>query len=252
MCNTHSKYQCYAKNPHLRPSLKNNKRKNQASAPLSTTQALITSNNAPSEPQYLIIDCGATQYMFSSQRYLTSFTKTPEINFSSVDLAGTLVSVGIGTFFILCGNSLLSLKNSLFFPRLNCNLVFLLALSCKKVSINREVDLFTLEINEKGSIKGKITNNPMRVEHSIPESYVETAPSNLWHKRLGHPGKSTIKLMELPIINPACSTFNLNKIHMLRLNKHFGYVIQPLELSVLNSLVLYLLLQFLGFYIFST
>ncbi|MBW0482729.1 hypothetical protein O181_022444 [Austropuccinia psidii MF-1] len=44
MFTTHSKDQCYAKNPHLRLPRRNKKRKNQASAHLLTSQALITGN----------------------------------------------------------------------------------------------------------------------------------------------------------------------------------------------------------------
>ncbi|MBW0500124.1 hypothetical protein O181_039839 [Austropuccinia psidii MF-1] len=112
MCTTHSKNECYGKNPHLRPRRQNNKRKNQASDHLSTAQALITINK-------LDIDCGATHHMFNSPRYFTSFTQTPEINVSTGDPARTLVSVGSGTVVILCGDQVLTLKSSLLVPRLH-------------------------------------------------------------------------------------------------------------------------------------
>ncbi|MBW0534400.1 hypothetical protein O181_074115 [Austropuccinia psidii MF-1] len=221
MCTTHSKDQCYAENPHLRPPRRNNKRKNQASAHLSTAQALITGNQDFIKPQELIIDCGATHHMFNSLRCFTSFTKTPEISVSTGDSASTLSSTGIGTIVILCGNQSLHLENSLFVPRLNCNLVSLLALSQKKVVINRENEHFALETDNFGTIKGKITNNLMRVEYSIPENHLTASASNPWHERLGHPGNQAIRRMGLPIINSTCSTCDLNKMHMLPFDKHF-------------------------------
>ncbi|MBW0521628.1 hypothetical protein O181_061343 [Austropuccinia psidii MF-1] len=144
MCTTHSKNECYAKNPRLRPPQQNNKRKNQASAHLSTAQALITENKLDISPQELIIECGATHHMFNSHRYFTSFTQMPEINISTGDLASTLVSVGTGTAIILCGNQTLTLENSLLVPRLNCNLVSLMTLNHKRMVIQGEGDSFTL------------------------------------------------------------------------------------------------------------
>ncbi|MBW0537117.1 hypothetical protein O181_076832 [Austropuccinia psidii MF-1] len=119
MCTTHSKNECYAENPHLRPPRRNNKGKNQASAHLSTAQALITRNQLEINSQELIVDCGATHHMFNSPRYFTSFTQTPEINISTGDSASTLISVGMGNIVILCGNQVLTLENSLLVPRLN-------------------------------------------------------------------------------------------------------------------------------------
>ncbi|MBW0543224.1 hypothetical protein O181_082939 [Austropuccinia psidii MF-1] len=65
MCTTPRKYQCYAKNPHLRPPWQINKRENKALAHLSTAQALITSKKVDIKPQELIIDCCSTHHMFS-------------------------------------------------------------------------------------------------------------------------------------------------------------------------------------------
>ncbi|MBW0537865.1 hypothetical protein O181_077580 [Austropuccinia psidii MF-1] len=165
---------------------------------------LITGNQDLIKPQELIIDCGATHH--NSLKCFTSFSKTPEISVSTGDLASTLLSAGIGTIVILCINQSLSLKNSLFVPRPNCNLVSLLAPSQKKVVIHREDDHFTRKTNNFGMIKGKITNNLMRVEYSISENHLTATASNPWHGRLGHPGNQVIRMMGLPVINSAYST----------------------------------------------
>ncbi|MBW0541403.1 hypothetical protein O181_081118, partial [Austropuccinia psidii MF-1] len=229
MCTTHSKEQCYAENPHLRPPRRNNKRKNQASAHLSTAQALITGNQDFIQPQELIIDCGTTHHMFNSLKCFTSFSKTPEISVSTGDSASTLLSTGIGTVVILCGSQSLCLENSLFVPRLNCNLVSLLALSQKNIVIHRENENFSLKTNNFGIIRGKIINKLMRVEYSVPENHLTTTALNPWHERLGHPGNQAIRTMGLPVTNSTCSTCDLNKMHMLPFNKHFGEIIQPLD-----------------------
>ncbi|MBW0527759.1 hypothetical protein O181_067474, partial [Austropuccinia psidii MF-1] len=160
--------------------------------------------------------------MFNSHRYFNSFIQIPEINISTGDLASTLVSVGTGTAIILCGNQTLTLENSLLVPRLNCNLVSLITLNHKRMVIQREGDSFTLSTNEKGSIYGKIANNLMHIEFSIPEIQSTAAPLNLWHERLGHPGNLVIKEMGLPPVNTACSTCDLNKMNMLPFKYHFG------------------------------
>ncbi|MBW0570988.1 hypothetical protein O181_110703 [Austropuccinia psidii MF-1] len=69
----------------------------------------------------------------------------------------------------------------------------------------------------------------MRIEFSIPEIHSTTAPLNLWHERLGHPGNLAIKVMGLPSVNTAFSKGDLNKMHMLPFKDHFGDVSQPLD-----------------------
>ncbi|MBW0545860.1 hypothetical protein O181_085575 [Austropuccinia psidii MF-1] len=165
------------------PPCRNNKRKNQASARLSAAQALITGKQDLIQPQELIIDCGATHHMFNSLRCFTSLSKTPDIRVSTGDSASTLLSTGIGTVVSLCGNQSLSLENSLFIPILNCNLVSLLALSQNNIVIHRENEHFSLKTNNFGIIKGKITNNVMRIEYSIPENHLTTTALNPWHER---------------------------------------------------------------------
>ncbi|MBW0536422.1 hypothetical protein O181_076137 [Austropuccinia psidii MF-1] len=145
--------------------------------------------------------------MFNSLKCFTSFSKTLEISVSTGDLASTLLSTGIGTVVILCGSQSLCLENSLFIPRLNCNLVSLLALSQKNIVIHRENEPFSLKTNNFGIIRGKLTNNLMRVEYSVPENHLTTTALNPWHERLGHPGNQAIRMMGLPVINSTCSTW---------------------------------------------
>ncbi|MBW0583594.1 hypothetical protein O181_123309, partial [Austropuccinia psidii MF-1] len=64
-CTSHTKEECFAEHPELRPpNHRNNKRKNgydqNASAHVSTAQALVTRKDSPVSEMEFIVDCGAT------------------------------------------------------------------------------------------------------------------------------------------------------------------------------------------------
>ncbi|MBW0545798.1 hypothetical protein O181_085513 [Austropuccinia psidii MF-1] len=83
-CIPHSKEECFAENPHLRPRCANNKRTNNnrdASTHLSTAQALVTGTTSWQEE--LIIDCGSTHHIFNSEAFFSSINKTPPMKVST-------------------------------------------------------------------------------------------------------------------------------------------------------------------------
>ncbi|MBW0523128.1 hypothetical protein O181_062843 [Austropuccinia psidii MF-1] len=68
-CTSHTKEQCYAEHPNLRPPQKNKRRtppNNPPSAHLSSAQALLTGTPDCKRNQQLIVDCGATHHMFNN------------------------------------------------------------------------------------------------------------------------------------------------------------------------------------------
>ncbi|MBW0496661.1 hypothetical protein O181_036376 [Austropuccinia psidii MF-1] len=140
-CTTHSKEECFAENPHLRPRRANNNW--DASAHLSTAQAPVT--RITSQQEELIIDCGATHHMFNSKAFFSSINKTPPMKISTGDSESSLCAKGVGTVTISCNNHLFTLNNGLFVPNLNCNLILLLKLFNGKVTINCINNQFTLE-----------------------------------------------------------------------------------------------------------
>ncbi|MBW0535336.1 hypothetical protein O181_075051 [Austropuccinia psidii MF-1] len=233
MCTTHTKESCFAENPHLRPPYRLNKRKNRPyqspTAHLSTAQVLMTRKGIEILPQELIIDCGATHHMFNSRSLFSSFAETSPIGVCTGDSSSSLRSKGSGTVDILIDNQVFSLKDCLLVPNLNCNLISLLRLCNGSLAISRSGAFLTLNSNEKFEIKGKIVNNLMKVEYTLPAALATGIVSEPWHQQLGHPGNQMIKSMGLPTQSAPCSICDLNKIHKKSFNHQFEKENKPLD-----------------------
>ncbi|MBW0548334.1 hypothetical protein O181_088049 [Austropuccinia psidii MF-1] len=174
-CTSHSKEECFAKHPELRPlNRQNNKRKagyNQnASAHISTAQALITRRASLLNSMEFIVDCGAMHHMFNSKSCFSTLEQTPHLEVCTRDSTSSLLSEGIGTVVLLCNNKIFTLNDCLFVPKLNCNLISLLGICKEKLIITQDNGNFKLELNHQALIEGKIINNLMRVEFSIPKA----------------------------------------------------------------------------------
>ncbi|MBW0525550.1 hypothetical protein O181_065265 [Austropuccinia psidii MF-1] len=232
-CNNHSKEECYDENPHLRPARRDKRRRpfssQNASAHVSTAQALITGRDSSSSMQDLIIDCGATHHMFNNKNLFLSLCKINPMKVSTGDSSSTLSAIGLGTVKLICNEKPLILENSLFVPGLNCNLVSLLQLFDEKLVISRCKSQFTLESEGSVIIKGTISNNLMKVKYLIPQAFVSKINTHYWHQRLGHPGPATLKSMGLPSNTINCTTCDLNKAHLLPFKDHFEHVHLPLD-----------------------
>ncbi|MBW0509573.1 hypothetical protein O181_049288 [Austropuccinia psidii MF-1] len=206
-CLTHKKEECFSENPHLRPQRRDNKRKAPNARPaahISTAQALHTSVLSKPEPHQLVVDCGATHHI-------------------------NLMSEGIGTVNLLSNNQYLTFPNSLFVPKLNCNLVSLLKLFDEELIINRHKDSFSLTTEGKVLLHGKIKNNLIKVDYHLPTANRTVLNNYPWHERLGHVGKSVIKSMGLPSTATACKVCALNKAHQLPFKDHFEPAHLPLD-----------------------
>ncbi|MBW0478834.1 hypothetical protein O181_018549, partial [Austropuccinia psidii MF-1] len=227
-CTTHKKEECYAENPHLRPPRRENKRKatGEALAHLATATALITNANILQE---LVIDCGATHHMFYSRSIFSSVSEVSRFSVSTGDSASNLYAEGIRTVNILVNNRLLTLTNCLFVPKLNCNLVSLLQLFKHKITITRANKNFTLETTENLLLQGEVINNLMKITFTSPTSFVTTVVDDLWHRRLGHPGKLLVKSMGLPSSDQLCRICELNKATHIPFKSHFEDATLPLD-----------------------
>ncbi|MBW0491303.1 hypothetical protein O181_031018 [Austropuccinia psidii MF-1] len=135
---THKKEECWAENPQLRPNQKDNKQKKfQSTAYFSTAKALVTSSrNSQSGPSQVILDCGATHHMFNSKTCFTLLRNTSPFSITTGDSNSSLEACGTGTVVLYFKNQPLTLDDCLFVPRLTGNLISLLTLSKKRVSIN--------------------------------------------------------------------------------------------------------------------
>ncbi|MBW0501514.1 hypothetical protein O181_041229 [Austropuccinia psidii MF-1] len=188
-CTTHRKDQCYAENPHLRPPRRNNKRK--AQEPL------------------------ASAHIATAHALVTS-TISPQSHPNQVVIdCGAPITCSIQE-----KSSPHYLKQPVFTFRLLCG---------NQITITRDSDSFDLTTSEKTSLHGKIINNLMKVEFIQPKSLVTTVVDDLWHKRLGHPGKAPVRAMGLPSHNLPCHTCDLNKIHQLPFKDQFEHFTRMLK-----------------------
>ncbi|MBW0497926.1 hypothetical protein O181_037641 [Austropuccinia psidii MF-1] len=100
-CTTHKKEEFWAENPHLRPSHREKKCKNNPSAHLSIAQALTTiGGDLTPDRNQVVIDCDATHHMFNSP---TFFCKPPVAFKSKVatgDAQSHLLTIGLELFKI--------------------------------------------------------------------------------------------------------------------------------------------------------
>ncbi|MBW0483494.1 hypothetical protein O181_023209 [Austropuccinia psidii MF-1] len=128
-CTTHKKEDCWAENPHLRPSRQEKKRKNNPRSHLSIAQALTTIGG-PMSPMrnQVIVDCGATHHIFNSPKFFPNSFKEIRSEVATGDSQSNLLALGIGNAELKCNDKLLKLENCLFVPKLKCNLISMLEL----------------------------------------------------------------------------------------------------------------------------
>ncbi|MBW0468371.1 hypothetical protein O181_008086 [Austropuccinia psidii MF-1] len=103
---------------------------------MSMDQALYTNANQRLPPGQVVVDCGATHHMFHSESAFTSLPKDTTLAVTTGDSSSNLIAEGMGTVNLLSNNQILKLSNSLFVPKLNCNLISLLEIFDKELIIN--------------------------------------------------------------------------------------------------------------------
>ncbi|MBW0494125.1 hypothetical protein O181_033840 [Austropuccinia psidii MF-1] len=231
-CISHKKEECFAENPHLRPQKRNIKRKfhnMNASAHYSKAQALITTKHSSPNKTQAVIDCGATHHMFGIKNLFTSFSPVSRFSIATGDPSSNLIAEGVGNVTILSNGNTLNLSNCLFVPKLSCNLISLLQLFNSKLTINRQDSVFQLVSSGTTLLQGYVENNLMKINLEIPSSFVTTSADDMWHKRLGHPGRLPVRNMGLPSNHAPCITCDLNKAHSLPFKHQFEPVSSPLD-----------------------
>lgn len=106
------------------------------------------------------------------------------------DERSQLLAEGRGDVTITIDEITHHLSDCLFVPKLKQNLIALLPLIKKSISINREGKTFQILDGKKTLLKGNIANRLMVVNFivpKIPRAYLASANSDIWHRRLGHP-----------------------------------------------------------------
>ncbi|MBW0592042.1 hypothetical protein O181_131757, partial [Austropuccinia psidii MF-1] len=85
--------------------------------------------------------------------------------------------------------------------------------------------------NSKGEIlvEGGICNILMYITYDLCNALLTLVDGNLWHCRLGHPGRAVLKNLGLPVQDRSCLTCKTNKSIRLPFNRHFELVSLPLD-----------------------
>ncbi|MBW0560457.1 hypothetical protein O181_100172, partial [Austropuccinia psidii MF-1] len=230
-CSTHKKEDCWTKNPHLRPPRSEKKcRHFNPTAHLTTAHALITHvDQQQPKNQHLVIDCRATHHMFNNLKPFTSSLKTTNIRVATGDANSDLTALGIGTVEILSNNKTLTLENCLYIPHLKCNLISLLELFKKELTVKQEKDTFTLTSQGKEILNGKIINKLMISPYTIPTALLTGSNNIPWHERLGHPSLAVLKLLGIVAAKKDCLICETSKSHKLPFKHHFEQALYPLD-----------------------
>ncbi|MBW0543285.1 hypothetical protein O181_083000 [Austropuccinia psidii MF-1] len=167
--------------------------------------------------------------MFNTQEHFSIIDTIPFIKVSTRYASSSLSAEGIGTVNIIFSGTPLTLKNCLFVPSLTCNLVSLLELFKDKLTIAQEGKVFSLESSRVLAIKGKVQNNLVVLNYTVPKALITKNAKNIWNHCLGHPGSISLKTMGLPDIFDQCTTCDFNKAHALPFNHQFDPVSCPLD-----------------------
>ncbi|MBW0521420.1 hypothetical protein O181_061135 [Austropuccinia psidii MF-1] len=202
---------------------------NPPSAHLSSAQALLTGTLKLKTDYQLIVDCGATHHMFNNWNHFSTFKTIPLLKVSTGNASSLLTAEGIGSINILCNKTALTLENCLFVPNLTCNLVSLLELVQDKLTITQGKDKFSLESSKIPRLEGRVQNNLMLLDFSVPKTLITKEVRNLWHNCLGYPGLLSLKTMGLPDRPDLCTIGDINKAHALPFNHQFDCVSLPLD-----------------------
>ncbi|MBW0552465.1 hypothetical protein O181_092180 [Austropuccinia psidii MF-1] len=231
---THKPENCWAEHPKLRPPPRNKNKKKTSEAETRQTglEALLTHQKLPSSSSSkLVINCGATHHMFSDKSIFTKLIITPEEKIATSNPRSNLTCKGKGTVKIEVDKRLLTLYNFLYVPNITKNLVSLLELCTKLITIQKTDATFQLLNDNQVLLNGQLINKLMCVSFNRPRTFLsKLAPNPLWHLRLGHPGNQVLKSLGLqPCENDFCDTCVKGKMTHLPFKSHFTPTIKPLD-----------------------
>ncbi|MBW0482496.1 hypothetical protein O181_022211 [Austropuccinia psidii MF-1] len=230
---THKTENCWAEYPELRPPPrnKNKKKTSEAETRQTSLEALLTHQKLPSSSSStLVIDCGATHHMFSDKSIFTKLILTPEEKIATSNPRSNLTCKGKGTVEIEVDKRLLTLYNCLYVPNITKNLVSLLELCTKSMTIQKTDATFQLLNDNQILLNGQLINKLMCVSFNRPRTFLsKLAPNRLWHLRLGDQGNQVLKSLGLqPCENDFCDTCVKGKMTHLPFKSHFTQTIKPL------------------------
>ncbi|MBW0525126.1 hypothetical protein O181_064841 [Austropuccinia psidii MF-1] len=136
--------------------------------------------------------------MFNSLKPFVTTSKPIRIQVATGDANSNLTALGIGMVKILNHNNTLLLQKCLYVPKLKCNLISLLELLKKQLTVSHTNNVFSLSANGKEFMYGNIIGKLMVIDYTIPKAILTNKMNDPWHERLGHPRASTLKHLGLP------------------------------------------------------
>ncbi|MBW0488997.1 hypothetical protein O181_028712 [Austropuccinia psidii MF-1] len=231
---THKPENCWAEHTELCPPPRNkNKKKTSESETRQTgfEALLIHQYSPPNSSSSLVIDCGATHHMFSDKKLFTEFVQTPEERIATSDPRSSLTCKGQGTVKINVNNESMTLHDCLYFPNITKNLVSLLDLCSKSITITKNGTTFQLLNDEQVLLKGQIVNRLLTVNFNQPRTLLSRiSTSYTWHQRLGQPGNQALKSLGLKSLNEIpCDVCVRGKMTHLPFKGHFSKTTEPLD-----------------------
>ncbi|MBW0481541.1 hypothetical protein O181_021256 [Austropuccinia psidii MF-1] len=169
--------------------------------------------------------------MFNNKDFFHSLSFLVKVNIPTGDLNSTVTTCGIRTVNLTSNNKIIKLENCLFVPKLKCNLISLLKLFKKQLTIYRQGSKFMLESNKEIILDGNIIDRLMYINDNLHKSLLTTnnKESDIWHNRLRHPGISVLKSMGLPTNISNCLVCEIKKSHQLPYSNHFEEAKFPLD-----------------------
>ncbi|MBW0468378.1 hypothetical protein O181_008093 [Austropuccinia psidii MF-1] len=141
----------------------------------------------------VVVDCSATHHMFNSPKFFPNLFEKIQSKVATGDSQSNLLAHGIGNAELKCNGQILHLKNCLFVPKLKCNLICMLELFKDQLTIQQTDNSFSLSSKEKVLLQGEICNRLMYITYDLPQTFLTLGDGNLWHCRLGHPGRAVLK-----------------------------------------------------------
>ncbi|MBW0484566.1 hypothetical protein O181_024281 [Austropuccinia psidii MF-1] len=163
---THKPENCWAEHPELCPPPKNKNKKKSSEAETCQTglEALLTHQKpSSSSSSELLINSGATHHMFSDKSIFTELILTPEEKIVTSNQRSNLTFKGKGTIEIEFNKRLLTLKNCLYVPKITKNLVSLVELCTKSITIQKTGATFQLLNDNQFLLNGQIINKLMYI-----------------------------------------------------------------------------------------
>ncbi|MBW0586880.1 hypothetical protein O181_126595 [Austropuccinia psidii MF-1] len=138
--------------------------------------------------------------MFHNINLFKDLTLNPDEKIATSDPSSNLLCKGRGTVEISVDNKLFKLENCLYLPRLKRNLVSLLDLCSKPITITRNVLSFYFSKCDQQFLSGDVIKKLMIMTFDQPSSMLTSMPEKSpWHALLGHPGDQFLKTLGLKI-----------------------------------------------------